>query len=135
MRKKFVWLLVSSLMVLSLVLASCTTAEQEEEEEGPITGENWWDEYGEPEYGGTIIFAPNRYREGFDPYHSPSATYMWFLETLVIADWTLDRVEFPFKTNYVPQEYAIGCLAESWEISDPQTMVVHIREGIHWQDK
>ena len=59
MRRKIPWFILSILMALSLVLASCGPAETEEEEEEeeeeevivpgeeeeeePPTGENWWD--------------------------------------------------------------------------------------------
>ena len=29
----------------------------------------------------------------------------------------------------------VGNLAESWEITLPDTVKYHIRQGIHWQDK
>jgi peptide/nickel transport system substrate-binding protein len=36
---------------------------------------------------------------------------------------------------FVPDQYWTGNLAESWEITDPQTVTVYLREGILWQDK
>ena len=73
-KNKFVWLVVSCVMILSLVVASCGAAEEEEaevevgEEEVTVTGEAKVEEEVEeemeeevspdkPKYGGTIIEA------------------------------------------------------------------------------
>jgi len=37
--------------------------------------------------------------------------------------------------NYTPEKYMVGQLSESWELTDQQTMTVHLRQGINWQDK
>ena len=86
MKKKIVWLLMSSLMALSLILASCGEAEEEEEEvivpeeEEEVTippeeeeevvvtpaGGDWWDYHGEPQYGGTFTWRLNMDIAGFD---------------------------------------------------------------------
>ena len=50
MKKKIVWLLVSCLMVLSLVLASCAPAATEEEEEVALGPEV-------PKYGGVFTMV------------------------------------------------------------------------------
>ena len=36
---------------------------------------------------------------------------------------------------FVPDKYLKGLLAETWEITDQQTITVHLRHGIHWQNK
>jgi peptide/nickel transport system substrate-binding protein len=38
-------------------------------------------------------------------------------------------------SRWIPTEYYAGLLAESWEIPDLQTWIIHIRPGVHWQDK
>jgi len=68
--KKIIWLLVSCLMVLSLVIASCgpATVEEEEEEEEVIIEEEEEEEEQEvevtgpekPRYGGTLYLAEVR---------------------------------------------------------------------------
>jgi len=53
----------------------------------------------------------------------------------VRVDWTLDRNIWQFQTDFTPDEYCAGVLAESYEIPDLQTIIVKIREGIYFQDK
>ena len=69
MTKKIVWLIVSCLMAVSLIMASCGPAEveEEEEEEEVIIGEEEEDEQEvevtgpeKPQYGGTISVALTR---------------------------------------------------------------------------
>jgi len=50
-------------------------------------------------------------------------------------NWTLDRNAYPFNADFVPMKYFTGQLAESWEMKDPTTMVIHVRQGVHWQNK
>jgi peptide/nickel transport system substrate-binding protein len=53
---------------------------------------------------------------------------------LFFEDWTLDRDIWPFLGGFVPDEYYVGALADTWEMTDAQTMIVHLREGVYWQD-
>ena len=65
MVKKTLWLLISCLMVLSLVIASCGDGgeEEEEEEEQPEKVETGYDSPTEPKYGGTFTrIATGDYR-------------------------------------------------------------------------
>jgi peptide/nickel transport system substrate-binding protein len=59
----------------------------------------------------------------------------YFHEPLFDISWTLDRNIWSFNSNFIPDEYLKGNLAESWEIPDTQTIIVHIRKGVHFQDK
>jgi ABC-type transport system substrate-binding protein len=56
-------------------------------------------------------------------------------DPLFFPDWTTNPDIYQIKTSWVDQEYAKGLLAESWEMTDPFTMTVHLRKGIHWQNK
>ncbi|MFC1921278.1 ABC transporter substrate-binding protein [Chloroflexota bacterium] len=153
MVKKFVWLLISCLMVISLVLVSCggTTVEEEEEvvveEEEDVTKEEeeeviqkgdgeWWDKFGEPEYGGTLVLRATSDPTSWDPYYGGAAVWGFYsiLEKLAFTDWSLDREIWDMKSPFVPIKYRVGCLAENWEIPDWGTYIFHIREGIYWQD-
>jgi peptide/nickel transport system substrate-binding protein len=101
------------------------------EDEGPT-------DWGEPEYGGTLTMRVDEFFSlQFDPYGPPVFSGQWQLwfETLFSTDWTLDRNIWPFNTSVIPAEYVVGHLAESWEQPDAQTIIVHLREGVHWQDK
>jgi peptide/nickel transport system substrate-binding protein len=154
-RRKIVWLILSCLMVSALVLASCGEVEEEEEvvippgeeevvvqpgEEEEVVvppGEgNWWDKFGEPQYGETIVFSTGSLTPLFDTTDWRSQTANHYFENLFCGDWTVDREKgWPFWDTAFPQQYAAGWLAESWELSDPQTVTVHIRKGVYWQDK
>ena len=40
------------------------------------------------------------------------------------------------QNSWVPERFMGGDqLAESWELTDPQTVTVYLREGVYWQDK
>lgn len=155
--KKLIYSLASTLLVLTLLFSfSCkkevvetktvtvtqtVTSVPPTQSEVPETTEkpavtNWWDKFGKPVYGGEIIFAPARFHISMDAYSQTDyGASLYFLEPLWIPDWKVDRKVWPFAGPFIPQEYLKGQLAESWEIIDSQTMVVKIRQGIHWQNK
>jgi len=72
----------------------------------------------------------------FDPYFwsNTVALYSGYLEQMFENDWTLDPAIFNYKISYRPAQYAVGDLAQSWEFTNPGTYVVHLRQGIHWQN-
>ena len=55
-------------------------------------------------------------------------------DDLVADDWTLDPSIFAYQLSFRPSDYEVGCLGTSWEFTDPTTYVVHLRQGIHWQN-
>ncbi len=139
--KKIIWLILSSLIVLSLILASCG-GEDEEPTKEPITGEpvtpkgggNWWDYFGEPQYGGTITVRLTRDPTNFDPWWG-SGTYMMELEQAFSPNWIVDPEINSYKAWWSPIKYRAGWVAESWDQPDPLTVTVHVRKGVLWQDK
>lgn len=144
------------LLVLSSLMActtSTTTSSQTSSPPAPLTTSpsatspvvssptsstptaHWWDKFGEPKYGGTLTVQTAFLNPNFDPtYAGPFAGPLQQYESLFQEDWTLDREIWPFSGSYVPDKYYVGCLAKDWEMPDPQTMVVHLRQGIHWQN-
>jgi len=59
-------------------------------------------------------------------------------ECPVIVDWAMGPAgtgENPFTGHYVADEFLTGCLAESWEIVDLSTIILQIRQGVHFHDK
>ena len=100
------------------------------------TSGNWWDKLGVPQYGGEMVLRVNKTIVTWDPYFggSTSSIMQGWLEKLHADDWTLDPAIFDYKIMFRPPEYVKGSLAESWEMPDASTYVVHLRKGIHWQD-
>jgi ABC-type transport system substrate-binding protein len=102
----------------------------------PTAQANWWDKFGEPQYGGTITVPVTNLEYTFDPNNWMGCMWWNFWhEALWFPDWTLDRKVFSFFSDWTPDEYWKGLLAESWEWPDAQTLVVHLRQGVHWQNK
>jgi peptide/nickel transport system substrate-binding protein len=40
-----------------------------------------------------------------------------------------------YTANAFSGKFAAGQLAESWEVHDANNITIHVREGVHWQDK
>jgi peptide/nickel transport system substrate-binding protein len=99
------------------------------------TGRRWWDKLEEPQYGGEIVLANPSDIIRFDPYFSEHQTQMFtgWLERLIKEDWTLNPAVFNFQM-IAPHWFLRGLLAESWEFTEPGTLVFHLRKGIHWQN-
>jgi len=57
-----------------------------------------------------------------------------YMEGLYGDDWPVDPTTFDFSTAFRPPDYVTGLLAQSWEFTGPGTYVVHLRQGIHWQN-
>ena len=93
-----------------------------------------------PEYGGTITTS-QPWTSGTD--WATDSYFRWgnnvisgVVEKLGIGNWGIDRDVFDFKSQFLPEEFIIGRLAESWEISpDRLTYTFHIRPGVHWHNK
>jgi peptide/nickel transport system substrate-binding protein len=86
-----------------------------------------------PKYGGSLTYRSKIDPLYFDPYFGSLTVKLWY-ETLGMADFTTDPDVFDFSSLYQPMEYTTGRLAESWEATDLQTCIVHIRKGVKWQD-
>jgi peptide/nickel transport system substrate-binding protein len=144
-RKLLFGLLILTLIAVPLFAAACeeevTPPAEEEEEQPPAEEEeevegDWWDEFGEPQYGGTITVRAQQIDTfSLDPGNMLGLLWTQFLEGLFFMDWTLDRDIYDYKTQFIPEEYNRGMLVESWETPDAQTVVLNIRKGIYWEDK
>ena len=91
-----------------------------------------------PEYGGTITYARNQSPPTFDPLFHPWAQLGigGVVESLAMNDWGIDRNEYGMdKVAYTPLFAKTGVLAESWSQPDPLTLILNIRQGVHWHDK
>ena len=161
MKRKSVWLVLSCLMALSLIMASCAAAEVEEEEEVVTPGEEEVvpveeeegaagpemvpDAFGnlkeKPRYGGTItaVFYSGTPTTVLDPVISTRAASNAVLtySRLGTADWSKGPQgtnEFPFTSSWIPDEFCAGDVAESWEVPDPYNLVFRIRENVYWHN-
>jgi peptide/nickel transport system substrate-binding protein len=97
----------------------------------------WWTKLGKPQYGGELTIRLNRKIVNLDPYygvHLPQIHTAW-MEKMFVDDWTLDPAIYDYRMNLRPNQYVKGHLVQSWEFASPSTFVVHLRKGIHWQDK
>jgi len=155
MKRKIIWLLVSSLVVLSLVLASCGGEEEEEEVTVPTEEEevvippeeeeevvppagNWWDYHGEPEYGGALTWRLGTDITSWDPWRSSDWTGLraMYMEGWFGMNWTTDREILPLKGGFGDPNEQFPLIVESWEIPDNFiTFIVNIRQGVTWQNK
>ena len=150
MSKKFIWLIVSCLMVAALVLASCAPKVLEEKEAKVVTKEpeKKVEEVvepavGVPQYGGRLTWFGAQ--NNVSPASWDQCDLQWqghlvvppCKESLLHAD--IDKYgprgtnESAFVSDLVPDAYLTGHIAESWEVS-PDRIVFHIRPGIMWAD-
>lgn len=161
--KNIVKLSIGCLLLSSLLITSCGTDEEEagsvvvdedktevkveEKEEivdletkvGTVQGE--FQPADVPKYGGTLT-QPGGDPVGFDTCYNLQfmmATNMIISEGLVIADWS----KGPAGTgdtdwtigHQARKELITGGLAESWEFPDEETILWHIRPGVHFWNK
>ena len=156
MKRKTVWLLVSSLMVAVLVLASCGPAEEEEEEEvtsPPAEEEEVTPTPTEeaevtpgpevPKYGGTLnicIGTPVlQMDQATGNSHSGMVYNILTMDPLIKMSWAkgpagtgeADMVDI----SMIVPSILTGALAESWDFPDPETIIVHLRQGVHFANK
>ncbi len=153
MRKKIAWLVVGCLMVGTLALASCgstvteeeeeeVTEEEEEEAEGPEMVRDALGKLVEkPQYGGEFRPGVSASPWNFDD----TLSHIWGAqtqhltnETLVQGDWAkgpagTDDASFLYAlAPPLHRDIAAPMLAESWEIVEPDTIIFHIRQGVHF---
>jgi peptide/nickel transport system substrate-binding protein len=97
---------------------------------------NWWDSFGKPQYGGELVIRVKTNFVNFDPINAgglSTITY-GYMEKLHADDWKLNPTIFSYKIAFRPSDYVKGWLASSWEMTDLSTYVVHLRQGIQWQN-
>ncbi len=95
----------------------------------------WWDKLGKPQYGGEMAFRTTKNMVNWDPYFAEllPQVYTAWMEKLTAEDWTLDPAVFDYKI-VTPVQYMKGHLADNWEFTAPGTLVLHLHQGVHWQD-
>ena len=161
MKKKVIWLSLSFMLVTAMLLASCaksTTSTSTSTTQTTITTKttttttttktttppisvtttttaagNWWDSLPQPQYGGTLTLRCGADFLLWDPYYAAGQAGILtsWLEPLFSYNWTL---QYDYKFDFTPPDYKTGQLAKSWEMPDKNTVIVHLRTGIHWQN-
>ena len=148
MKKSRIWLTVAAILSLVLLLTSCgqsvttssvpntATTSSKTTTAAPLTTTAVSDK---PQYGGTLTGFITTDTANWDP--GQMRDLMGFQisitnEPLMSGDWA----KGPSGTNESSWQYgaignaslSTGQLAESWEIPDNETLIFHIRPGIHW---
>ncbi|MFC2056006.1 ABC transporter substrate-binding protein [Chloroflexota bacterium] len=157
MKRKIVWVAVSSLMALSLVMASCAPAVVEEEvveEEEVVVEEEEVEEEEEvvaptveaPKYGGVLKVGQSRDITNFGlitGQAQAARTGCITNEGLWAADWARGPAggygtnESNWSGAIYSGELRDGRIAESWELptkieGETGAIIFHVRQGVHW---
>ncbi len=71
----------------------------------------------------------------FDPNQGVSSmAYYWaWMDGLFQPDWTINPTVQDYKLSY-PSGLYVGDLVQSWEFPTPGNLILHVRQGIHWQN-
>jgi peptide/nickel transport system substrate-binding protein len=56
------------------------------------------------------------------------------MERLFTDNWTENPLTYPYEMQYRGNDYTSGQLAQSWEFTDPTTLVIHLRQDVYWQN-
>ena len=163
MKRGVIWIALICLMVMSLVLASCakstktstptstttttktttstttkttTTSQPTTTATTTTVTGNWWNKLGTPTYGGQITLQTSIDFAYFDPYQGEAqmAAFFCWMEQLFTTDWTMDPAIQSYQLSFWPNDQAAGGLVQSWEFTAPGNLVLHVRQGIHWQN-
>ena len=154
MKGKSVSVFLISLVSVLLVLASCgtgastPTATTTSSKSPPVyttsasTAPTSTPAASKPQYGGTFSFIYNE-PSGFDPANTLSVQIFSALsfcqDEMLQGDWSKGPAgtgETDWMAGYVGRVgLDTGSLAQSWEMPDAETIVFHIRQGVHFWNK
>ena len=159
MRKKVLWFFPTLLIVVALILSSCSSTESVTEEQGegitvtdkitnteapPVITPPDTSRSEKPRYGGTITIAgttdPTAFDDGFSlTVHVSTSTLNLTNDELLQGDWTKGPAgtrEADYLIGGVnSMNLKTGSLADSWEIPYRGKIIFHIREGVRWHNK
>jgi ABC-type transport system substrate-binding protein len=140
--KKFVWFGIALLMVASLVMTSCGSAEEEEQVPSGQQEEN--DDT--PKYGGKITYIdhsagiPATWDPNMDNFGTAGLLGGCLYEKLLAVDYSKGRTgtqKYEYVVRWKPEEVFVdgAGLAESWEFETPTKLIMHLRENVYWPAK
>jgi peptide/nickel transport system substrate-binding protein len=152
MKKKILWVMVSCLMLLSLVIASCGPKVEQEAEEGATEtvtvtltkrdGTTMTRSVEKPIYGGTMVTALSADYNQWDPYHTQTIQVGHLQLTsneLIGGNWVLGPQgtgDTDWALGWLGDiKVCTGELAESWELPDDTTIIWHLHHGVKFQNK
>ena len=57
-----------------------------------------------------------------------------YLDQLFGANWTTDPSIQNYQLSYWDESYVTGDLLQDWEFTSPGNLVMHVRQGVYWQN-
>lgn len=147
MKRKFIWILVSCLIGLSLVLMSCGQTDTDQNQNQPPSGGGEPDQgetvtSNEPQYGGTLYLRTRNDIVYWDSIDTGGGGITRDLthQRLWDGDWSKGPAgtgETDWATSYDVREFKMGYIAEKIDfvVPDPNAdgkIVYTIRQGIHF---
>lgn len=128
-------------LIIFMMLSVLIWAGGKEEVQAGAAEEKIEEKEKEPQYGGTLILGLRKDTSGFDQAYGTgfSAPNLHMTnECLTFGDWSRGPAGTDeTKWGYPGREltYMTGCLLESWEIPDQDHIILHVRQGVHFQNK
>jgi peptide/nickel transport system substrate-binding protein len=115
---------VSTIAIATTVTASTTS-----------TG-NWWDSLGTPQYGGTLVVNDTTNPSFWDPNQGTLSSSLEFIymDSLFEANWITNPSAQNYQLSYWDESYETGDLLTGWEFTAPGVLVLHVRQGVYWQN-
>jgi len=73
---------------------------------------------------------------GWDSVHGTgfAQIYIAWVEQLFTTDWTMDPTIQNYQLSFWSNDQAAGQLVQTLEFTSPGILVLHLRQGIHWQN-
>jgi peptide/nickel transport system substrate-binding protein len=88
-----------------------------------------------PTYGGTLNLPLAGDIVSFEPSTVYSMIYCNMIyDRLFHGDFTASESEWTFYGIYIPPDFMVGNLCESYEEPDPRTFILHLKKGLNWQN-
>jgi peptide/nickel transport system substrate-binding protein len=97
---------------------------------------NWWDSLGIPQFGGEINLSLPSDITGWDPYQGMGTynVFSAYMEQLFSPSWTENPTIQNYQLSFWDSSYAGSGMVQSWEFTNPSTLVLNLQQGIYWQD-